>query len=243
MQVVPRALDGSLINIGGYSGWNSHTIEIREDGQFYIGPNQGVAGPSNISASSSLFPSSSPKLDIVSGLSNLGYNECIVLRHPNVDSTPATRRLGMIMKLSSEGSSVESSKMGGVVLESTLAFANNPELSIVLGESKRLRLTNIDLFANIHNTGGGTAGHLNPSISSGTYSPVASGLVNCAVTHTDNAYWLRVGNVVTVSGRVSVDPTNVSTNTQFRLTIPISYSNMFGINTFSPVPPDSWPLS
>ena len=95
--------------------------------------------------------------------------------------------------------------------------------------------TNKDFFANIHSTGGGTANHLNPSISSGTYSPVAVVISNCSsVTHPDLAYWCRVGNVVTVSGRVTVDPTNISVNTSFRLTIPISYNNMFGISSYAP---------
>lgn len=96
------------------------------------------------------------------------------------------------------------------------------------------RFTNIDFFANVHDTGGGTANHFSPSISSGGYTPSVSGVSNCTVTINNQSYWSRVGNVITVSGRVVVDPVAVGASS-FRLTIPISYYYLFGINSFIPM--------
>lgn len=142
--VIPRDLSGNTIAINGIGSWNTHTFELREDGQLYIGPNQGAAGPSNISGSSLLFPNATPKLDIVSGLSGGGYAECIVLRHPAITGSVATRRLGMIMKLSGESDNPypEYNKMGGIVLESNQAAANYPDLHLVVSEQKYLSVLN-----------------------------------------------------------------------------------------------------
>lgn len=251
MSVVPRNLTGGLINYGGFSGWNTHTIELREDGQVYMGPNQGAgsglipgfpfgAGASTISSTSPLFPLALPRLDILAGIGVGAYSHCIILRH-NTGDTAATRRLGMIMKLSSESSAVESEKMGGVILESTSAYSNYPELSLVLGtpgateperkERRVIRFTDKDFFADIHrktggpdNAPGGTASYLHPSIASGEYTPTAtttgSGLGNCTITSIRPANWMRVGNVVSVSGQLTVDPT-VAGIVAFELSLPV----------------------
>lgn len=57
---------------------------------------------------------------------------------------------------------------------------------------------------------------------SSTYTPSYTGLVNVdAVTAYDLQY-IRVGNVVTLSGRVDVDPTANTTTTGVRFTIPVA---------------------
>lgn len=56
---------------------------------------------------------------------------------------------------------------------------------------------------------------------SGVYSPGFSGVINLdsGTTPSDSQY-IRVGNVVTASGKISVDPTLGATLTSFRLTLP-----------------------
>lgn len=42
---------------------------------------------------------------------------------------------------------------------------------------------------------------------SGTYTPTLTGVTNVAAATAFTCQWMRVGNVVTVSGRVMIDPT------------------------------------
>lgn len=56
---------------------------------------------------------------------------------------------------------------------------------------------------------------------SGTYTPTFTNVANVASFGTvSEATWCRTGNAITVSGRVSIDPTAGSVNTQFRMTLP-----------------------
>jgi len=61
-----------------------------------------------------------------------------------------------------------------------------------------------------------------PTIASGNYTPTLFNTTNVAtsVAHTTN--WVRVGNMVTVSGRVEVDPTNNNQNTTLGISLPIA---------------------
>lgn len=62
-------------------------------------------------------------------------------------------------------------------------------------------------------------------IESGTYSPTFTNTANVASFGTVNdATYVKIENSVIVSGRVYVDPTSASVNTQFRMTLPISTS-------------------
>jgi hypothetical protein len=57
----------------------------------------------------------------------------------------------------------------------------------------------------------------------GTYTPVATSVLNLDATPTVfDAQYIRVGNIVTVSGVLSINPTTTLTTTAFRLTLPIA---------------------
>jgi hypothetical protein len=57
----------------------------------------------------------------------------------------------------------------------------------------------------------------------GTYTPTGGLATNLAAITPQLAHWTRVGNTVTVSGRVTLDPTaGGATQTQFTLTLPIA---------------------
>lgn len=64
---------------------------------------------------------------------------------------------------------------------------------------------------------------------SGTYTPTFTNVANVASFGTvSDATYSRNGNTVTVSGRVSIDPTSASVNTQFRMSLPIASNfNLF----------------
>lgn len=64
--------------------------------------------------------------------------------------------------------------------------------------------------------------HVNNLLRAGTYTPTLTNVANCASLGAFTIRYIRVGNVVHVSGQVTVDPTSASTLTRFRMTLPIA---------------------
>lgn len=101
---------------------------------------------------------------------------------------------------------------------------NNSRMSFYTNASERLRLNSDGSFYGtaLHNVGTPT-GTATQYIASGTYTPTQPGSSsNVASTTPGKAQWMRVGNVVTVSGSVAVDPTSANTATFFQLSLPIA---------------------
>lgn len=75
----------------------------------------------------------------------------------------------------------------------------------------------------LHNNASGAAGATNQYIASGTYTPTGTALNNISAITPDAAQWLRVGNVVTVSGSLSVTTSaGGGAITRFSLTLPLA---------------------
>jgi hypothetical protein len=62
------------------------------------------------------------------------------------------------------------------------------------------------------------------NVFSGTYTPTLTNVTNVAASTTGVCQYMRVGNVVTVSGQLSINPTTASANTVLRMTLPIASS-------------------
>ncbi len=62
-------------------------------------------------------------------------------------------------------------------------------------------------------------------IDAGTYTPTVAAGSNCSVASGNVSQYLRVGNVVTVSGQIYMESTSASTTTVATMTLPISSSN------------------
>lgn len=60
------------------------------------------------------------------------------------------------------------------------------------------------------------------NIASGTYTPTLTNVANLAASTAYEAQYMRIGSVVTVSGRVDVDPTATATLTQLDISLPIA---------------------
>lgn len=61
------------------------------------------------------------------------------------------------------------------------------------------------------------------ALDSGTYAPTFTNVANLDSTPTgSNAQYLRVGNIVTVSGNIIIDPTTTATVTQAGISLPIA---------------------
>ena len=65
------------------------------------------------------------------------------------------------------------------------------------------------------------------NVFSGTYTPTLTNGTNVAASTAYECQYMRVGNVVTVSGIIAIDPTSASTNTDIGVSLPIA-SN-FGV--------------
>ena len=74
----------------------------------------------------------------------------------------------------------------------------------------------------LHNNAGSLTGTVNQYIASGTYTPTGTAVANVSIQTPRQAQWLRVGNVVTVTGSVNITPTAAgSTATVLGLSLPI----------------------
>ncbi len=73
-----------------------------------------------------------------------------------------------------------------------------------------------------HNNAAGMSGPTNQYVGSGTYTPTVTAVANCTAANAGTCSYLRVGNVVTVSGQVTIDPTSTATLTQVGVSLPIA---------------------
>lgn len=76
--------------------------------------------------------------------------------------------------------------------------------------------------AALHNNSTSPTGTTNQYIASGTYTPTVTAVANCTATSSGPCNWIRVGNVVTVSGILAVDPTSATTFTSVGISLPIA---------------------
>ena len=80
----------------------------------------------------------------------------------------------------------------------------------------------IDASANEIYLSADTLKTLSGYISSGTYTPTATGVTNMGTSSGWAANYYRVHNMVTVWGTAAIDPTTVTTLTEVRITLPVA---------------------
>lgn len=73
----------------------------------------------------------------------------------------------------------------------------------------------------IHNNAGSVTGTTNQYIASGTWTPTLTNVTNVAASTAYEGQWTRVGNVVTVSGKVDIDVTGAGA-TELGMSLPIA---------------------
>lgn len=75
----------------------------------------------------------------------------------------------------------------------------------------------------LHNNAGAVTGATNQYIASGTYTPTLANTTNIdSSTASPLTRWMRVGNVVSVSGQVAIDVTAAAAATSLFISIPIA---------------------
>ncbi len=89
--------------------------------------------------------------------------------------------------------------------------------------TERMRIDNVGniTFTAIHNNASPPT-NTTQTISSGTYTPTLTNGTNVASSGTASAMFSRVGNIVTVSGSLEVDPTSADSNTLLGVSLPIA---------------------
>jgi len=97
------------------------------------------------------------------------------------------------------------------------------------GTSGSFRVTDRGLpyGTSLHNNTGAVTGTTNQYIASGTYTPTITAGINVTAPSASVCQWMRVGNVVAVSGRCFVNITTSTVATTFRVSLPIA-SNLTG---------------
>jgi hypothetical protein len=81
----------------------------------------------------------------------------------------------------------------------------------------------------LHNNASGLTGTTNQYVGSGTYTPTATLTTNVQTAVPSVMQWLRVGNVVTVSGQININPTATGA-VEVQITLPIA-SNLTGFGS------------
>jgi hypothetical protein len=111
----------------------------------------------------------------------------------------------------------------GVGLTQT-GFAGSNVANFVGGTSGQFSIntTGVPYGTSLHNNAGAVTGTTNQYITSGTYTPTLTNTTNVAASTAHVGQWIRVGNVVTVSGRVDVDATAAGALTTLGMSFPIA---------------------
>jgi len=104
------------------------------------------------------------------------------------------------------------------------AGGGNIDLNVGATSPGDVVITNGRLYGTVlHNNANALSGPTNQYIGSGTYTPVVTPVANIDTAVPTVCQWMRVGNVVTVSGRIDIDATlAANTVTTIRVALPLA---------------------
>lgn len=154
------------------------------------------------------------------------------------DGYPLFVQITGVATISPFGIWVKSGKPLAVIMDYVNGYQGetNPFIA-VFDENRQLNIPNKIIIADSSKGAGkllvsdanGQGTWTDPDFGSGTFNPSLSGLVNIASIAFYAAQYIRVGNVVTVSGKVIIDPISTLTLTQIESTLPIAsdFANEF----------------
>lgn len=115
--------------------------------------------PATMDASAGLFAGVTPHAELFTGNGTGAFEECVVIRHAASIPSAALRRMGLLLKLHGEANTTQSDRMGGIILESSLANGATPDLFLVVANQKWLGVTSagvVNLIAGTWQIGGTT---------------------------------------------------------------------------------------
>lgn len=107
-----------------------------------------------------------------------------------------------------------------------LRVAVNQALEFYTNNTLKLALTADGRFygSALHNNAGAVTGTTNQYVGSGTYTPTLTNVLSINASTAYKCQWMRVGNVVTVSGRVDMTPNGptMASGIQLGISLPIA---------------------
>jgi len=150
--------------------------------------------------------------------------------------TPITANLPMNSKkitgLAAATTSGDALSYGGGINGTTGTFSGavaTGDLTVTWSTSGSVKTTATgQLYGTaIHNNSGAVTGAVNQYIASGTYTPTITNITNVSSSTPLACQWIRVGNVVTVSGGYTITPSSTAIY-QIELSLPIA-STLSGV--------------
>lgn len=107
---------------------------------------------------------------------------------------------------------------GNLSSDRTLSLATSGVTAGSYGSALKIPTITVDAYGRVTIVSENTI----PALSSGKYTPAATAVANIDGVTVYDAIYSRVGDVVTVSGRVDIDATSAGATTQMTLTLPIA---------------------
>lgn len=113
---------------------------------------------------------------------------------------------------------------GNLTADRTLSLATSGVTAGSYGSATKVPTITVDGYGRVTIASENTI----PALASGTYTPTATNVANVDASTPYPCQYQRVGNMVTVSGRVDIDPTTVGVATSLDLTLPVATANFTG---------------
>jgi hypothetical protein len=156
---------------------------------------------------------------------NIGVNGNVVIAAPSSGQALAITGIGNAT-MASITDGVRTNSFGSDSARGTVFYgaSTNHGVDFYANGSFKLALTSDGRFygSAIHNNGGAVTGTTNQYFASGTYTPTLTNTTNISASTASKCQWMRVGNVVTVSGKVALTPTASTTQTSLGISLPIA---------------------
>jgi hypothetical protein len=159
-----------------------------------------------------IYKSTSHDLKFFNGSDRLSVSAAGVVR---IHTTPSTDNSGTVLAIDGSGNVVKRTDL----IDGSGASGRVPYFS----DSNTL--TSESVFAYNETTNTLSVGALTLSIgavTSGTYTPTATNVSNVSSSTPGLAQYIQVGTVITLSGTISVDSVSTSTDSQVRISLPVT---------------------
>jgi hypothetical protein len=103
-------------------------------------------------------------------------------------------------------------------------WLNGSSIAFSTAGTEKIDITSDGRFygTSLHNNSGAVTGTTNQYVASGTYTPTLTNTTNVAASTAYLAQWMRVGNVVSVSGKIDIDITTTLVASDLGLSLPIA---------------------
>jgi len=206
--------DGETYNIGGVNAGVLQFGLSQTDGKAYAGAGAVTLDEDGITVitttatndtnSYKLVDASSNVVGIFQGYTTEGSSHTVQLK------APAVTGLETNLDILAEASGSDESNI--YIQAGTVQISMNAPLS-----RDTIFLTATTIYLSVTNIQTATG-----YISSGTYTPTATGVTNIGTSSSWAANYYRVHNMVTVWGTAGIDPTATATLTEVRITLPVA---------------------